>query len=94
MNRQAKRMMARQKATTQDRAEAMRQRRAVTTERKRRVPPREFLKQVRQELRKVNWPTRRELGAYTTVVLAAVVVLTGLVFALDLGFSKVVLRLF
>ena len=76
MNRQAKRMMQRQKATGPDRVEAIRQRRAVATERKRRTPPREFLKQVRGELRKVNWPTRKELLAYTMVVLVAVVFLT------------------
>jgi preprotein translocase subunit SecE len=94
MNRQAKRMMQRQKATSQDRLEAMRQRRSVMTERKQRTPLRQFLKEVRQELKKVNWPTRREMIAYTVVVLAAVVVLTSLVFGLDLGFSKAVLHVF
>ena len=50
--------------------------------------------QVRAELRKVNWPTRKELLAYTMVVLVAVVFLTALVFALDLSFSKAILRIF
>jgi len=95
MNRQAKRMMQRQKATTQDRVEALRQRRAVTTtERKKRTPPKQFLKEVRQELKKVAWPSRQEIVAYTIVVLVAVVFLTALVFGMDLGFSKAVLRLF
>ena len=94
MNRQGKRLMQRQKATGQDRVEAMRQRRAVITERKRRTPPREFLKQVRAELKRVNWPTRKEMVAYTVVVLVAVVVLTSLVFGLDLSFSKAILRIF
>ena len=94
MNRQAKRMMQRQKATGQDRLEAMRQRRAVTSERKRRVPVRQFLKDVRQELKKVAWPTRKELVGYTIVVLVAVVVLTAMVFGMDLSFSKAVLRVF
>jgi preprotein translocase subunit SecE len=94
MNRQAKRLMQRQKATGQDRVEAMRQRRAVITERKRRTPPREFLKQVRGELKRVNWPTRKEMVAYTVVVLVAVVVLTSMVFGLDLSFSKAILRIF
>ena len=39
-------------------------------------------------------PTRQELWSYTVVVLVAVVVLTSLVFGLDLFFSKVVLRVF
>jgi preprotein translocase subunit SecE len=94
MNRQAKRMMQRQKATSQDRVEAVRQRRAVTTERKERTPARQFLKEVRQELKKVNWPSREEMIAYTVVVLVAVVVLTTLVFGMDVGFSKAVLQIF
>ena len=103
MNRQTKRMMQKQKATGQDRADAMRQRRAVTTggqgggkagERKRRTPIRQFLKEVRQELKKVAWPSRRELVGYTIVVLVTVVVMTALVFAMDLTFSKAVLKVF
>ena len=94
MNRQAKRMMQRQKATSQDRVEAMRQRRAVTPERKRRTPPGQFLREVRLELKKVAWPTRQELLSYTVVVMVAVTFLTLLVFGLDLFFAKVVLRVF
>jgi preprotein translocase subunit SecE len=95
MNRQAKRMMQKQKATGQDRMEAVRQRRAVaTTERKKRTPLRVFLKEVRAELRKVAWPTRTELMAYTVVVVVAVVFLTSLVFGMDLLFSKAVLKVF
>ena len=93
MNRQAKRMMQRQKTTGPDRVDAMRQRRAVTTERKSRTPPRRFAKEVAVELRKVAWPTRKEMFAYTAVVLVAVVVLTTLVFGLDLAFSKGVLKI-
>jgi preprotein translocase subunit SecE len=96
MNRQAKRMLARQKtaAAPQDRVEAARQRRAVTLERKKRSSAKQFLKEVRLELKKVNWPTRQELLAYTMVVLVAVVVLTSLVFGMDLTFSKAVLHFF
>jgi preprotein translocase subunit SecE len=94
MNRQAKRMMQRQKATSQDRLEAMRQRRSVTTERKKRTPARQFLKEVRQELKKVNWPSREEMIAYTVVVLVAVVVLTTVVFGMDVAFSRAVLQIF
>jgi len=94
MNRQAKRMMQRQKATTQDRAEAARQRRQIAApERRKRTPWRVFLKEVRLELKKVIWPSKKELVGYTIVVLVAVVVLTSLVFGLDLGFSKSLLRI-
>ena len=95
MNRQAKRMMQKQKATGPDRLEAMRQRRAATpAERKKRTPPRQFLKEVRAELRKVAWPTQQEMVAYTVVVLVAVVILTALVFGMDLAFAKGILRIF
>jgi preprotein translocase subunit SecE len=94
MNRQAKRMMQKQKATSEDRLEAMRQRRTVMAERKQRTPMRVFLKEVRAELKKVNWPTRQEMIAYTVVVLVAVVVLTTMVFGMDLAFSKAVLKVF
>jgi preprotein translocase subunit SecE len=45
-------------------------------------------------LKKVAWPTRHELVGYTIVVLVAVVVLTALVFGMDLVFAKGVLRIF
>jgi preprotein translocase subunit SecE len=94
MNRQAKRLMQRQKAA-EDRVRAQQQvRRPVTAERKQRTKPRQFLKEVRQELKKVAWPSRQELWAYTVVVLVSVVVLTAFVFGLDYVFSKGVLRLF
>jgi preprotein translocase subunit SecE len=91
MNRQAKRMMGKRQ-TAADRVQVSR--RAMPPEKRKRVGPRQFLKEVRQELKKVAWPTRRELFAYTVVVLVAVVVLTSLVFGMDLLFSKAVLRVF
>jgi preprotein translocase subunit SecE len=95
MNRQAKRMMQRQqRATPQERAQAMRDRRQAVQERRKRTTPTQFLKEVRAELRKVAWPTRKEVVSYSTVVLVAVVFLTALVFGLDQFFSNVVLRVF
>jgi preprotein translocase subunit SecE len=95
MNRQAKRMMQRQqRATPQERAQAMRDRRQAVVERRKRTSPTQFLKEVRAELRKVQWPTRKEVISYSTVVLVAVVFLTSLVFGLDQFFSNVVLRVF
>jgi preprotein translocase subunit SecE len=93
MNRQTKRLMARQQGT-RERAPAQPTRRPAVQERKKRVPPRQFLKEVRQELKKVNWPTRTELIAYFVVVLVSVVVLTSYVFGLDFLFSKAVLKVF
>jgi preprotein translocase subunit SecE len=92
MNRQTKRLMARQQGA-RERTPAP-AKRPVQQERKKRVPPRQFLKEVRQELKKVNWPTRTELFAYFVVVLVSVVVLTSYVFGLDFLFSKAVLKVF
>ena len=51
-------------------------------------------RQVMGELRKVIWPTRRELVSYTTVVLVFVTFMVALVALLDFGFVKAVGRLF
>ena len=69
-------------------------RRAAVQEKRKRTGVRQFLREVRQELKRVNWPTRQELIAYTVVVLVSVTVLTSLVFGLDYVFSKLVLRVF
>jgi preprotein translocase subunit SecE len=91
MNRQTKRMMQRRQAAEQ-RATARAPR--PMPERRKRVGPRQFLREVRQELKKVAWPTRRELLAYTIVVLVSVVVLTSFVFGLDFLIGKGVLIVF
>jgi preprotein translocase subunit SecE len=93
MNRQMKRSQRRQASQAQ-RARAAAPRRAATQEKKGRTPPRQFLREVRGELKKVDWPTRTELVTYTVVVLVSVVVLTSYVFGLDYAFSKGILNLF
>jgi preprotein translocase subunit SecE len=59
-----------------------------------RVKTREFLRQVRAELRKVAWPTRQEVIHYSVIVLVALLILTGLIFGLDTVFGKAVIWLF
>ena len=94
MNRQIKRAQRRQ-GTTPDRASAAAStRRAAAVEKRKRTGARQFLKEVRQELKKVLWPTRQELVTYTIVVLVTVIVLTTYVFGLDVVFSKFVLQVF
>ena len=46
------------------------------------------------ELRKVAWPTRKEVINSTIIVLIAVVVMTSLIFGFDYVSSKFVLFLF
>jgi preprotein translocase subunit SecE len=59
-------------------------------ERKRRTGPVTFTKQVVGELRKVRWPTRRELLTYTVVVIVFVVIMVGYISLLDFGFGEAV----
>jgi preprotein translocase subunit SecE len=96
MNRQMKRAQERaeraQKRAGVDRqaAPAAGTRRAAQKEKRERTTIRQFLKEVRGELRKVDWPTRRELVTYTTVVLVTVTVMTSLVFGLDYVFQRAI----
>ena len=53
-----------------------------------------FIRQVIAELRKVIWPTRKELIAYTTVVLFFVLVMAGIIAAYDFVFTEGVLLIF
>ena len=53
-----------------------------------------FYRQVIAELRKVVWPTRKELLTYTWVVIVFVAVIATIVAILDLGFAKLVLKVF
>jgi preprotein translocase subunit SecE len=51
-------------------------------------------REVAAEMRKVIWPTRRELVAYSTVVLAFVTAMVLIVAGLDFVFTKAVLAVF
>ncbi|HEY3006912.1 MAG TPA: preprotein translocase subunit SecE [Micromonosporaceae bacterium] len=53
-----------------------------------------FVREVVAELRKVIWPTRKELLTYTAVVLTFVAAMTALILVLDYGFAKGVLWVF
>ena len=53
-----------------------------------------FLHEVADELRRVSWPSRKEVVTYTAVVIVTVVVLGAFVFGLDVLFSRIVVELF
>jgi preprotein translocase subunit SecE len=53
-----------------------------------------FYKQVVAELRKVIWPTRRELVTYTAVVLVFVLFMVAVISLYDFGASQAVLKVF
>jgi preprotein translocase subunit SecE len=79
---------------TQTRGEAAEKRGGGRPPAKRRTSPALFFRQSVAELRKVIWPTRRELSTYTTVALAFIVVMVAIVTSLDYGFTKLIIAVF
>ncbi len=95
MNREMKR--AQEKAERQQKAAGTDKRavaptatakRAATQDKRKRTGARQFLKEVRLELKKVDWPTRTELITYSTVVLVTITVVTAFVFGVDYVFTR------
>ena len=66
----------------------------ATKDKEQRTTARVFVKEVRGELRKVAWPTRKETFQYSGVVAFTLVIMTTLIFLLDYVFQEFVLRLF
>ena len=61
---------------------------------KKRTSPALFYRQVVAELRKVIWPTRKDLVTYTAVVFIFVLIMVGIVSGLDFLFTEGVLAVF
>ena len=59
-----------------------------------RTSPRLFMREVRSELRKVAWPSRKELFSYSLVVLVSVSLITLYIAGLDQLFGTLILRIF
>ncbi len=52
-----------------------------------RVGPRQYLGEVRDEMRKVAWPKRPEITRYSIIVVVTVIVYTAMVGGLDYAFG-------
>ncbi len=55
---------------------------------------RQYIGEVRSELRKVAWPSRDEVVNYSIVVLITLIVLTAFIGVLDYGLGEGLLKLF
>jgi preprotein translocase subunit SecE len=77
---------------TQTRGEA--EKRSNRTAKRDRMTPALFVRQIVAELRKVIWPTRKELVTYTVVCLTFVVFMATIVTLLDVGFAKLMFAVF
>ncbi len=92
MNRQYKRLMKKEEERKKAPRLPAKAPGAPTT--KQRTKPREFVKEVFAELKKVAWPTRKEVVAYSTVVFVSVCAIAALIFGMDYLFAQGVLELF
>jgi preprotein translocase subunit SecE len=95
MNRETKRMLQRQGALGADgEPKATRKAPPAPRPKEKRTPPREFVREVRSELRKVAWPNRAEVINYSIIVFITIIVLTAAIAGIDYGMSKFVLWMF
>ena len=95
MNREMRRLQAKEEERAKKRrADAPRQKKSQQGEKlslwKR---TQKYFREVKQELKKVAWPSREELTTYTIVVFGVTTILTLVVFGLDWAFNKTVINL-
>lgn len=102
MNRETRRLMEREERRQKKEGKESRSRgQAAARARKVAVAPAEkvslwrrlvnFLHEVRVEMRKVSWPTREQMIAFSAVTLITSVALTLIVFGLDVSLKEAVL---
>jgi preprotein translocase subunit SecE len=86
LNREQKRMLKRQGALDEKGAPTRAPRPQNTRER---VGPVQYLREVRDEMRKVGWPSKPEIVRYSIIVTTTVVIFTAFVGGLDVGLRQV-----
>jgi preprotein translocase subunit SecE len=84
--------MRRHQKKEEDRARKRRQQ-VPTKRKKERTGIRQYLREVRQELKKVAWPTREQTATYTIVVVVVTLFVTGFVLVADIVFKRGVLAI-
>jgi preprotein translocase subunit SecE len=89
MNRELRRLQAKEEKRNQDKRARGKSRRALRS----RIHIGQFLSEVRTELKRVAWPSRREVVVFTTVTLITVTAVTLYAFGLDFGFKRAILSL-
>ena len=95
LNRQQRRMLQRSGDVDGDGNPVAQRRQAPPPPRPdERTGARQFVREVRQELKKVVWPSREQTIKYSIVVLINVVVRTALMAGLDWVFSQFVIKIF
>jgi len=87
LNREQKRQLKKMGAIDEQ-GKVARSPRAAPKKRSDRVGPRQYLREVRDEMRKVAWPKRPEVKRYSIIVIITVVVYTALVGGFDFLFGE------
>ena len=88
LNREQKRQLKKMGALD-DKGKVQKQQRPQPKKKQDRVGPRQYLKEVRDEMRKVAWPKQPEVTRYSIVVLITVIVYTALVGGFDYVFGNI-----
>ena len=86
LNREQKRQL-RKMGALDEQGKPTRAQRQQPKKKSDRVGPRQYLREVRDEMRKVAWPGRPEVRRYSIIVIITVVVYTALVGGFDYVFS-------
>ncbi len=87
MNRELRRLQAKEEERAKER------RAAGVRPRRQRVGFRQFVSEIRTELKRVAWPSRQETATFTTVTLITAGFVTLYAFVLDLTMKQAVLKL-
>jgi preprotein translocase subunit SecE len=87
LNREQKRQLRKMGALDEQGKPARAQRQAPK-KKSERVGIRQYLREVRDEMRKVAWPKRPEVKRYSIIVVITVIVYTALVGGLDFVFTE------
>jgi preprotein translocase subunit SecE len=88
LTREQKRQMKKM-GVLDEQGKAQRQQRPQPKKKQDRVGPGQYLREVRDEMRKGAWPKQPEIIRYSIVVLITVVIYTSLVGGLDYGFGQI-----
>ena len=59
-----------------------------TNVKKNRVSMKQFFKEVSGEVKKLSWPTKKDLVSYTLTVLGFIILMAIIIYALDLVFGE------
>lgn len=94
MNREIKRDVGGGRRQRRDEAAAEPRLLSEPSQKRERTGPRQFLREVRGELRRVAWPSAKEVRSYSLVVLVTVTLLTLYVALLDAAFGRAVFQIF